>query len=258
MVSVRRDTRAECLGDFTLVSLDSGKVTRFYRVSRWLASGNLLPNHTRFNLAERGGQRHCRLRGERRPPHHGHAAAAHRLARHLGRVPRVCRRRRRPRTHGTHGEHGGTPSPRPATLSVCPTRASLLQGRVRLRRSRVSVTPTFSPHPISGWRLRCADLLRRLPGAAWLQAGHRQSHRHHNFHRLRVRLLRAGPSYAGRAMPARGAGAAARTVRGTCIRRTATHATGEGHTHWHACGEGKRARGGARNPLQKSSSLLSP
>eukprot|EP00964_Phaeocystis_antarctica_P129419 scaffold93266_cov59-Phaeocystis_antarctica.AAC.1 len=62
----------------------------------------------------------------------------------------------------------------------------------------------------------------------------------------------------GRAMPARGAGAAARTVRGTCIHRTATHATGEGHTHWHACGEGQRARGGARNPLQKSSSHLSP
>eukprot|EP00964_Phaeocystis_antarctica_P047555 scaffold27517_cov61-Phaeocystis_antarctica.AAC.2 len=54
------------------------------------------------------------------------------------------------------------------------------------------------------------------------------------------------------------AGAAARTVRGTCIRRTATHATGEGHTHWHTCGEGQRARGGARNPLQKSSSHLSP
>ena len=33
---------------------------------------------------------------------------------------------------------------------------------------------------------------------------------------------------------------------------------GEGHTHWHACGEGKRAGGGARNPLQKSSSHLSP
>eukprot|EP00964_Phaeocystis_antarctica_P051218 scaffold29867_cov43-Phaeocystis_antarctica.AAC.3 len=59
-------------------------------------------------------------------------------------------------------------------------------------------------------------------------------------------------------MPARSAGAAARTVRGTCIRRTATHATGEGHTHWHACGEGKWAGGGAQNPLQKSSSHLSP
>ena len=43
----------------------------------------------------------------------------------------------------------------------------------------------------------------------------------------------AGPSYAGRAMPARGAGAAARTVWGSYIRRAATHATGEGHTHWH-------------------------
>ena len=39
-------------------------------------------------------------------------------------------------------------------------------------------------------------------------------------------------------MPARSAGAAVRTVRGTCTyARTATHATGEGHTR--ACGEGK-------------------
>ena len=30
------------------------------------------------------------------------------------------------------------------------------------------------------------------------------------------------------------------------------------HALWHACGEGKRARGEARNPLQKSSSPLSP
>eukprot|EP00964_Phaeocystis_antarctica_P025713 scaffold14478_cov73-Phaeocystis_antarctica.AAC.1 len=51
-------------------------------------------------------------------------------------------------------------------------------------------------------------------------------------------------------MPARGAGAAARTVWATCIRRAATHATGEGHTHWHACGEGKRARGGAEIPYK--------
>jgi hypothetical protein len=37
--------------------------------------------------------------------------------------------------------------------------------------------------------------------------------------------------------PARGAGAAVRTVRGSRTRRTATRATGgEGHTHWHACG----------------------
>eukprot|EP00964_Phaeocystis_antarctica_P068194 scaffold41320_cov52-Phaeocystis_antarctica.AAC.2 len=62
----------------------------------------------------------------------------------------------------------------------------------------------------------------------------------------------------GDAREGRGRKVAARTVRGTCIRRTATHATAEGHTHWHACGEGQRARGGARNPLQKSSSHLSP
>ena len=59
-------------------------------------------------------------------------------------------------------------------------------------------------------------------------------------------------------MPARGAGAAARTVWGTCIRRAATHATGEGHTHWHRVWRGYTGPWGSRNPLQKSSSHLSP
>jgi hypothetical protein len=43
------------------------------------------------------------------------------------------------------------------------------------------------------------------------------------------------PHREGDRMPARGAGAAVRTVRGSRKRRTATRATGsEGHTHWHA------------------------
>ena len=45
--------------------------------------------------------------------------------------------------------------------------------------------------------------------------------------------------YAGRAMPARGAGAAVRTVQGSCIRRTATRATGRATRTGTACGEGK-------------------
>eukprot|EP00964_Phaeocystis_antarctica_P047557 scaffold27518_cov66-Phaeocystis_antarctica.AAC.2 len=59
-------------------------------------------------------------------------------------------------------------------------------------------------------------------------------------------------------MPARGAGAAARTVWGTCIRRAATHAMREGHTHWHRVWRGYMGPWGSRNPLQKSSSHLSP
>eukprot|EP00964_Phaeocystis_antarctica_P021241 scaffold11776_cov63-Phaeocystis_antarctica.AAC.1 len=52
-------------------------------------------------------------------------------------------------------------------------------------------------------------------------------------------------------MPARGAGAAARTVWGTCMRRAATHATGEGHTHWHRVwkGPGKRCEATAQSAL---------
>jgi hypothetical protein len=54
-------------------------------------------------------------------------------------------------------------------------------------------------------------------------------------------------------MPARGAGAAVRTVRGSRKRRTATRATGsEGHTHWHARACGGEGRG------VKFSSLVGP
>ena len=43
----------------------------------------------------------------------------------------------------------------------------------------------------------------------------------------------------GATMPARGAGAAVRTVQGSCIRRTTTRATGRATRTGTACGEGK-------------------
>ena len=130
------------------------------------------------------------------------------------------------------------------------------RGALNLWAGRGAQIPSKSPppQPLVGRRRRATVTF----GPEWLRVARTDCSPRGLGTSLVTAWPRAGPSYAGRAMPARGAGAAARTVWGTCIRRAATHATGEGHTHWHRVWRGYTGPWGSRNPLQKSSSHLSP